>query len=338
MRKIKDILRLKWVQERRNRHIARALEVGVASVSRVVHRAAAAGLSWERVEALSEAELEAALYGAERKQLRAPLPDPQAMDLELKKPGVTLQLLHLEYREHHPDGYGYTQFCEHYRRWKKRQRVVMRHVHRAGEKMFTDYAGKKPHWIEPATGELHEVELFVAVLGASNYTYAEASESQQVPYWLGSNTRALEYFGGVPALVVPDQLKSAVTAACRYEPAIQRTFAEWAAHYGTVILPARPAHPRDKVQASHCDSFRACGGSFSYRRRSRKRLPGCGMGAGPVGGATRISPLSLARTASKTPSSAKRCVVHRARPSSRATSLSVRQPARRSRSYQLSMA
>ena len=116
MRKSKEILRLKWAQGRRNRHIARALEVGVGSVSRVVQRAAAVGLTWEGVAALSEAELEAALYGAERKELRTPLPDPRWMALELKKPGVTLQLLHVEYREQHPDGYGYTQFCEHYRR------------------------------------------------------------------------------------------------------------------------------------------------------------------------------------------------------------------------------
>jgi transposase len=248
MRKSKEILHLKWVQGRRNRHIARALEVGVGSVSRVVQRAGAVGLTWERVAALSEAELEAALYGAERKELRAPLPDPRWLALELKKPGVTLQLLHVEYRERHPDGYGYTQFCEHYRRWARRQRLVMRQVHRAGEKLFTDFAGKKPYWIDPTTGEIHEVELFVAVLGASNYTYAEATESQRVPYWLAANSRVLEYLGGVPAVIVPDQLKSAVTSACRYEPELQRTFAEWAEHYGTVIIPARPAHPRDKAK------------------------------------------------------------------------------------------
>ena len=249
MRKSKEILRLKWLDHRRNRQIARALGVGVASVSRVVKRAGAAELDWERVEALTEAELETALYGQERKQRRAPLPEPSWLDLELKKPGVTLQLLHVEYREQRPDGYGYTQFCDHYRRWKKRQRVVMRQVHRAGEKMFTDYAGKKPHWVDPDTGEIRETELFVAVLGASNYTYAEATESQKVPHWIASHTRALGYFGGVTELVVPDQLRSAVTGPCRYEPEIQRSFQEWAEHNGTVVLPARPAHPRDKAKA-----------------------------------------------------------------------------------------
>lgn len=154
MRKNREILRLKWTEGRRHRQIARALRVGVGTVSDVVRAAAAAGLEWAQVATLSEAELEAALYGTPRRVLRTPLPDPAAMDLELKKPGVTLQLLHVEYRERHPDGYGYTQFCDHYRRWKRTQRVVMRQVHRAGEKLFTDFAGQKPHRIDPETGDV----------------------------------------------------------------------------------------------------------------------------------------------------------------------------------------
>jgi len=248
MRKIKEILRQKWLLGRRHRQIARALGVGVGTVSSVVTRADAAELSWEQIEALHDSELAGRLYAALAKRVDTPLPEPQSIDLELKKAGVTLRLLHLEYREAHPDGYGYTQFCDHYRRWKKRQRVVMRQNHRAGEKLFSDYAGKKPHWIDPMTGELHAAELFVAVLGASNYTYAEATESQKVGDWCGSHTRALEYLGGVPELIVPDQLKSAVTVPSRYEPEIQRTFQELATHYGTVILPARPARPRDKAK------------------------------------------------------------------------------------------
>lgn len=248
MRKIKEILRLKWLEGRRHRHIARALKVSVGKVSAVVQRAAEVGLEWERVEPLGEAELEAAIYGAVRRTLKAPLPDPAWMDLELKKAGVTLQLLHVEYRQSHPEGYGYTQLCAHYRRWKTKQKLVMRQVHRAGEKVFTDFAGKKPHWIDPTTGERREVELFVAALGASNLTYAEALESQQVAHWIAVHTRALDYFQGVPELVVPDQLRSAVTGPCRYEPEIQRTFEEWGRHYSTVILPARPAHPRDKAK------------------------------------------------------------------------------------------
>jgi len=204
MRKTKEILRLKWLEGHSHRHIARALAVSVGKVSAVVQRAAELGLDWGRVEELGEAELEEAFYGAVSRRLKAPLPDPAWLDLELKKPGVALQLLHLEYREKHPEGYGYTQFCEHYRGWKKRQKVVMRQVYRAGEKMFSDFAGKKPHWIDAPTGEVHEAELFVAVLGASNLTYAEALESQKTPHWVAAHTRALEYFGGAPDLVIPD--------------------------------------------------------------------------------------------------------------------------------------
>lgn len=248
MRKIKDILRQKWLLGRPHRQIVQALGVGIGSVTGVLERAARAELSWEVVEQLSEVELEVRLYPVSSKPVHAPLPDPAALDLELKKQGVTLQLLHLEYRERCPDGYGYTQFCGHYRDWKKKQRLVMRQVHRAGEKMFTDYAGKKPQWIDPMTGEIHVAELFVAVLGASNYTYAEATESQKIADWIGSNTHALEYFGGVPTLTVPDQLKSAVTKASAYEPEIQRNFEQWATHYGTLVLPARPRRPRDKAK------------------------------------------------------------------------------------------
>jgi len=249
MRKIREILRQKWVLGHRHRAIARALGIGVGTVSEMTRAASAAGLDWERVQRLSDADLETAVYGAgPQKSLRAPLPAPQAIDLELRKVGVTLRLLHVEYREQHPDGYGYSQFCDHYRYWKQRQRVVMRQGHRAGEKMFSDYSGKKPHWIDPHTGEVQEVELFVAVLGASNYTYAEVTPTQQVGDWVGSQTRAVEFFEGVTALVIPDQLKSAVSQPCRYEPEIQRTFQEWAEHYGTVVLPARPRKPRDKAK------------------------------------------------------------------------------------------
>lgn len=249
MRKIREILYLKWVGDRRNRQIAESLRVSVGKVSQVMQRATAAGLDWPRAEALSETELETMVYGSASRELRVPLPDPKYLSAELRKAGVTLQLLHLEYLEQHPDGYRYTQFCDHYRRWLKTRGLVMRQLHRAGEKMFTDFAGKKPHWVDPMTGEFHEAELFVAVLGASNYTYTEAIESQKVGDWIGCHTRAVEYFGGCAQVVVPDQLKSGVTRSCRYEPEIQRTYEEWSHHYGTVIIPARPARPRDKAKA-----------------------------------------------------------------------------------------
>ncbi len=174
-----------------------------------------------------------------------PAPDCAGIHAERRKPGVTLELLHLEYLERHPAGYRYTQFCELYRRWLQRRGLSMRQVHRAGDKCFVDYAGQKPRLIEPATGAILDVELFVAVLGASNYTYAEATRTQQVPDWIASHARALAFFGGVPAAIVCDQLKSGVVVPCRYEPGLQRTYEEFAQHYGTAILPARPAAPRN---------------------------------------------------------------------------------------------
>jgi len=194
--------------------------------------------------------LEARLYtrphAALSESALRPWPDCAYIHRERRKPGVTLELLHLEYLEQHPDGYRYTQYCEIYRRWLKRRGLSMRQVHRPGEKLFVDYSGKKPALIDPTTGECTEVELFVAVLGASNYTYAEATRTQQVHDWIGSHARAFAFFGGVPEVVVPDQLKSGVTLPCRYEPGLQRTYEEFAQHYTTVILPARPKRPRDK--------------------------------------------------------------------------------------------
>ena len=156
-RKIREILRQKWVLGHRHRAIARALGIGVGTVSEMTRAASAAGLDWARVQSVSDAALEEAVYGAGQQQsLRAPLPAPEAIDIELRKVGVTLRLLPVEYRAQHPDGYGYTQFCDHSRHWKQRQRVVMRQAHRAGEKLFPDYSGKKPHWIDPDTGAVQE--------------------------------------------------------------------------------------------------------------------------------------------------------------------------------------
>lgn len=248
MHQTREILRRKWSLGHSHREVARSLGVSVGAISAVLKRAAEAGLEdFEALAVLSEPELEARLYGPAQPQNR-PLPDPVWIHSERQKKGVTLELLHHEYLEQHPDGYRYTQFCEHYRRWCKRRRLSMRQVHRAGEKMFVDYAGKKPAIVDPRTGEAVEVELFVAVLGASSLTYAEATLTQRVPDFLASHTRAVEYFGGVTELVVPDQLKSGVIRACRYEPLAQRSYDEWSRHYGTTILPARPRKPRDKAK------------------------------------------------------------------------------------------
>jgi transposase len=161
---------------------------------------------------------------------------------------VTLELLHMEYLQGNPSGYSYTSFCNRYRDWLGRRGMTMRQHHQAGEKAFVDYSGKKPSYFDRETGKQVEVELFVSVLGASNYTFAEATESQELAHWIGSNVRALGYFGGVPRALIPDQLKSGVTRADVFDPDVQRTYAELARHYGTVIFPARPKKPRDKAK------------------------------------------------------------------------------------------
>jgi transposase len=248
MRKTQEILRQKWVLGRTHRQIAASVGVSAGAVGGAVKRARDAGLDWAQVQALSEDELEQRLYPARAAQTGRPLPDFAWVHTERRKPGVTLELLHLEYLQAHPDGYRYSQYCEYYRAWVSKHRLTMRQEHRAGDKLFVDYSGKKPHIFDPKTGEQIEVELFVAVLGASNYTYAEATRSQRGPEWIGSHLRAFGYLGGVPRLIVPDQLKSGVTRACRYEPGIQRTYEEMATHYGTTVLPARPYRARDKAK------------------------------------------------------------------------------------------
>ena len=175
-------------------------------------------------------------------------PDCTWIHRERTRPGVTLQRLHVEYLEKYPGGYQYTAFCDRFRAWCARRGLVMRHVHVAGDKLFVDYSGKRPSIVDRATGEVIPVELFVAVLGGSNYTYAEATLTQRGPDWIASHVRALEYMGGVPKALVCDQLKSGVTRACRYEPEVQRTYEDLATHYGTTVLPARPYKPRDKAK------------------------------------------------------------------------------------------
>jgi transposase len=250
MRKTREILRLKWLLKRSHREIRIATGAGLGTISDAATRAIAAQLDWATVEQLSDDELEARLYPAATAQ-RRPLPDPAHIHIELRRPGVTLRLLHEEYLGVHADGYGYTQFVGHYRAWAEALRVTMRQVHRAGDKVFVDYSGRKPTIVDPTTGERTEVELFVAVLGASNYTYAEATRTQRSHDWIESHLRLLEFLGGVPRAIVPDQLKSGVVVASRYDPSIQRTYEELAQHYGTTILPARPAHPRDKAKVEN---------------------------------------------------------------------------------------
>ncbi len=248
MRKTREILRQKWLLKRTHRAIVASVGVSVGAVSLALSRAANAQLTWEAVQALDDAELEARLYPSVVAAAGRAEPDCTWIHRERHRAGVTMELLHHEYLERHPDGLRYTSFCDRYREWLGRRGLAMRQVHVAGDKAFVDYSGKKPSIVDAQTGEVTEVELFVAVLGASNLTYAEATLTQRCPDWIASHVRAFEYFGGVPAALVPDQLKAGVTRACRYEPEVQRTYEELAQHYGTTVLPARPAHPRDKAK------------------------------------------------------------------------------------------
>ena len=247
VRKIREVLRLKHERGLSHRAIAQACAIGVGTVSLYLQRTAQRGLGWPLPAELDDAALEARLFPRAAPVHDRSQPDCAYIHRELKRDGVTLQLLWEEYAQVHPHGYRRTQFCELYRQWARRLRPSMRQVHRAGEKTFIDFSGKRPALVDRHTGELRRVELFVAVLGASGLTYAEATATQQLPDWVDAHTRMVGYYGGTTALWVPDQLKSAITRPCRYEPGVNRTYEDLAAHYGAVVVPARPRKPRDKA-------------------------------------------------------------------------------------------
>jgi transposase len=247
MRKIREILRLLWCCGLRVRATARACDVSHSTVLEYRRRAEEAELVWEDVEKLEQADLEQRLFPESAKAPSRPLPVWSEIHQELKRPGVTLQLLWEEYKaEHREDGYQYSRFCELYGEWRGRLSLSMRQTHKAGEKLFVDYCGQTVPIQDPSTGELRKAQIFVAVLGASNYTYAEATWSQSLSDWTGSHVRTLEHLGGVPELVVPDNLKSGVSRACRYEPELNPTYRDLAMHYGTAVVPARVRKPKDK--------------------------------------------------------------------------------------------
>ena len=250
MRQIREILRLKHERGLANRAIARACGIGVTSVSDYLRRAKLAEIGWPLPEGLDDRELEGRLFPPfPASQTPRTMPDLVHLHEEMKRPGVTLQLLWIEYRQELTGGYQYSQFCEIYRRWVRLLTPTMRQSHRAGEKLFVDFSGKRPSIVNPRTGESSPVELFVGVLGASSYTYAEALPSQQLPHWIAAHVRMFEYIGGCTEILVPDNLKSGVTTPCRYEPLPNRTYGEMAQHYGAVVIPARPYRPRDKAKA-----------------------------------------------------------------------------------------
>jgi len=251
MRKITETLRLYHDTGLGQRQIARCLNISRTTVSDYLHRAKVAGLDWPLPEGLTESQLCTQLFPpvAAAPPSERPLPDCVYLHNELKRKGVTLMLLWEEYQAEHPEGYRYSHFCELYRRWARTLRVSMRQVHKAGEKLFVDYCGHTLPIVNPGTGEISEAQIFVAVLGASSYTFAEATLSQNLPDWLGSHTRAFAFFGGVTELVIPDNLKSAVSKPCRYEPDLNPSYQDLAEHYGTAVIPARVRKPKDKAKA-----------------------------------------------------------------------------------------
>lgn len=233
------------------REISRAIGAARSTVQDAIKRAAAAGLSWPLPPELTDAALEEKLFaraGASMGKRLRPEPDWAALARELKRPGVSLQILWEEYRADHPAGYGYSRFCDLFRAFERRLSPTMRQRHEPGEKVFVDYSGKRLEITDPATGEIRKAEIFVAVLGASNLTFSEATWSQQLADWIGSHVRMFRFFGGAPKLIVPDNLKSGVHKASFYDPEINRSYGKMADHYSVGVLPARPYKPRDKAK------------------------------------------------------------------------------------------
>lgn len=249
MRKVREILRLRLHVGLSARKVAKSCKVSAATVLEYEKRAKEAGLTWPLPEEMDDDWLERIVRARpESFTHNRPMPEMDYLLSEMRKPHVTLYLLWLEYRERHPDGYGYTQFCYHYSQAKKKLSPTLRQEHKAGEKIFTDYAGDTLSIVDPKTGEARPVYIFVAVLGASNYTYAEGVLSMGLASWIDSHVRVFEYLGGVPEIIVPDNTKCAVIRPDRYEPDLNPEFAEMAAHYGCAVIPARVRKPRDKAK------------------------------------------------------------------------------------------
>ena len=251
MRKIRDVLRL-TAAGMSSRRIAASLSIGATTVIDCQHRARTVGVVWPLPEDMTEGALEAALYAIRRSKRghrRIAEPDWAGVHRELKRKHVTLLILWDEYVAANRGGYSYSRFCELYRAFEKTLSVTMRQTHAAGERLFVDYAGDGvPVVVDRLTGEIRMAQIFVAVLGASSFTFAKATWTQALPDWIDAHVRAFETIGGVAELVVPDNTKTAIVKACFYDPQVNRTYAEMAAHYGTAILPARPRKPRDKAK------------------------------------------------------------------------------------------
>src|SRR5581483_10524392 len=251
MRRIKEVLRLRFGLGLHQDQIARSCGIAQATVHRYLERARAAGLGWPLPEDCDDERLNELLFPTrqpERPAERATI-DFAAVQRQMQThKHVTLQLIWEEYREAHPDGYSYSYFCELYEHWSRNQDVTLRQDHKAGEKMFVDWAGDTIPVHDRNSGEVRPASIFVAALGASNYTFAYATPAQDLPNWIDCHVRAFEFYQGAVRLIVPDNPRTGVTRACRYEPDLNRTYYEMAQHYGSAIMPARPRKPRDKAK------------------------------------------------------------------------------------------
>jgi transposase len=249
MRKLREALRLHFETELSARGIGRSCGASSSTVLGYLGRAKVAKLTWPLPPEMDDEALERLLFPREGQPVRSrPEPEFGVLHLELRRKHVTLQLLWEEYREAHADGYEYSRFCDLYRGWAAKLNPTMRQTHRAGEKTFVDFSGDGLSVADPQTGECRTARLFVAVLGASNLTWAEPVLTEDLPAWLGCHVRAFEFFGGVSEIVVPDNLKTGVTRPNLYEPDINLAYAELARHYGVAVMPARSRKPRDKAK------------------------------------------------------------------------------------------
>ena len=252
MRQLRELLRLRLQAELSMRQIKDSLRISLGAVQKVISQAEAQGLSWASIEQLDDQQLARRFYPEADTRVSATLqlPDWVEVHQELRRKGVTKHLLWEEYTQAYPNrSYSYPQYCFLYQAWLKKQKRSMRQTHKAGDKLFVDYAGQTVPIVQADTGEVRFAQIFVAVLGASNYTYCEATWTQSLPDWLGSHARVFDFIGGVPRLIVPDNLKSGVSKACRYDPDINPAYQQLAAHYGVAIMPARPRKPQDKSKA-----------------------------------------------------------------------------------------
>ena len=248
MRHIREVLRLGLSCGVSSRDIGRSLKIADSTARKYLKAAKVSLLDWAKISEMTDEQLAVMVHARPSRDISRPLPDFKQVHQDLKKPGVTLTLLWEEYKSGYPDGYQLSQFYQHYHAFAQTLRVTLRQTYTAGEVMFVDYAGQTVPIHDRDTGRVRQAEIFVAVLGASNYAFAEATADQGLESWVGSHVRAFTYFGGVPGKVVPDNLKSGVNKACRYEPEINRAYADVIEHYGTAVIPARARRPQDKAK------------------------------------------------------------------------------------------